>query len=381
MKPHLLCALGTLLLAGCGSIPTVQEGRNVVNGPPTAEAAVPASFTPVPAAGELDPALLQPPSTPYRIGPGDQLNIELAGDAAAVAAEYPPNGVATVTVGPDGKIYYYTLPGIDVWGLTLEQAQARVADQMQQFVRERPIVSISLHAAASERVWILGEVSHAGVYTLEGPTTLLDAIAEAGGLSNGSALASLASSLGIASGAGGGAETADLSRAFVVRQGRLLPVDFSRLLRQGDMSQNIYLEPGDFVFIPSLRSGQVHILGAVAVPRAEKISGQLTLVEAIAGAGGTVPDAYLSQVAIMRGPVSQPQIGLVNVRDILHGKSPDVLLEPGDIVYVPFTPYRTLERYALLILDTFGRTMGVNEGARAVSNSASGVGVSVSVTP
>lgn len=379
MKSGFIALLAGLLLAGCEAVPKVQEGANVIEGVPTEEPAV-ATFTPVQPNGTLDPDLLQPSSVTYRLGPGDQLDIEMIGNSAALASEYPPSGVATVTVGPDGKIYYYTAPGIDVWGLTLEQARDRIASELQPYFQQKPIVSVSLHAAASERVWILGEVAHAGVYTLTGPTTLLEAIAQAGGLSSGSALASLASSLGVP-GAGGGGENADLSRAFVVRQGRVLPVDFERLLRQGDLSQNIYLEPGDFVFIPTLRSGQIHVLGAVAVPRAEKISGQLTLVQAIAGAGGTIPNAYLSDVAILRGPVSHPQIGLINLRSILHGKTPDVRLDPGDIVYVPFTPYRTLERYALLIIDTFGRTMGVNEGARAVSSSASGVGVSVSVTP
>ncbi|MGH7996130.1 MAG: polysaccharide biosynthesis/export family protein [Opitutaceae bacterium] len=374
-----LALVALALLGGCEIVPKVSPGRNVVKGPPSASAGL--GMHAVHPVGELAPALLRPAAAPYRLGPGDQIDIEIVGNAAAFAAEYPPTGVATVTVGPDGDIYYYTLPAIDVWGLTLDEAQERIADAMRRYVRETPMVSVSLRTAASERVWVLGEVAHAGIYTLDGPTTLLDAIAEAGGLSSGSPLASLASSLGLSGAPAGGAETADLSRAFVVRQGRILPVDFQRLLRDGDLSQNIYLHPGDFVFIPPARSRQIHILGAVAVPRAEKLSGRLTLVQAVALAGGTVPHAYLSDVAILRGSLSHPQIGLVDLGAILHGRAADVALEPGDIVYVPFSPYRTLDRYAMLIVDTFARTLGVNEGARAISSSASGVGVSVSVTP
>ena len=49
------------------------------------------------------------------------------------------------------------------------------------------------------------------------------------------------------------------------------------------------------------------------------------------------------------------------------GKAPDVRLEPRDIVYVPLSPYRTLERYARMITDTFVRTIAANEGGHAAS--------------
>lgn len=365
------------LFAGCGTVPTVGDDSNVVNGPPTVQAAEPA-MTVVAPTGALDPELLRPAALPYRLGPGDVIGIDLIGDSSGLAAEYPPSGVARATVGPDGKIYYFTLPGIDVWGLTLQQASDRIADAMSRFVRERPLVSVSLETAASEQVWILGQVAHPGVYTLDGPTSLLDLLAQAGGLSSGSPLASLASTLGLA-GSAGGADNADLAHAFLVRRGQVLPVDFDRLLRDGDISQNLYLEPGDFIYIPSTSSAQVHVLGAVATPRAERMSGRFTLVQAVAMAGGTAPGAYLQDVAIMRGPVSRPQLGVVNLGAILHGRAPDVALEPGDIVYVPVAPYHTLERYALLILNTFGNTMGVNEGTRLISSRATAIGVSVSV--
>jgi polysaccharide export outer membrane protein len=53
------------------------------------------------------------------------------------------------------------------------------------------------------------------------------------------------------------------------------------------------------------------------------------------------------------------------------------MLAPQDIVYVPHQPYRVLTRYVNLILDTFARTVGVNEGARAASGEAGPVGVNL----
>lgn len=367
-------AAAAFLMAGCSEIPT---GPDAPEGPPPATA----TLAPVRAAAPLDPALLRPSDQVYRLGPGDQISIETIGNAD-IQGSYPPNGVATVTVGPDGKIYYYLLPGIDVWGLTLAQTRDRIAQGMREYLRQEPAISVALVTAASRRVWILGRVGFPGVYTLSGPTTLLDAISNSGGLASSSALANLASSLGVSTlGTAGGTDSADLSRAFLIRRGQVVPVDFERLLREGDLSQNVYLQPDDFIYVPSVHAHRVYVLGAVAQPGGEAMRGSLTVVQAIALAGGTVENAYLKQVAIMRGSVTHPEMGIVSVSDILHGKAEDVRLEPGDIVYVPLSPYRTLERYAYLIVDTFARTVGINEGARAVSNNAAGVGVGISVSP
>ncbi|HEY3755934.1 MAG TPA: SLBB domain-containing protein [Opitutaceae bacterium] len=369
-----LLASAALALAGCSEVPT---GPDAPHGPPPPAAA---ELAPVAAATPLDASLLQRPHEDYRLGPGDQIGIEVVGNADVMAA-YPPSGVASVTVGPDGKVYYFLLPGIDVWGLTLGQARDRISDQLHHYLKNLPPISVSLVSAGSRRVWILGRVGSPGVYTLAGPTTLLDALANSGGLASGSAIASLASSLGVSSLGSSAGDSADLSRAFLIRDGRVVPVDFQRLMREGDLTQNVYLEPDDFVYVPSVHAHRVYVLGSVAQPGSEAMRGSLTLVQAIALSGGTVEGAYLKEVAIVRGSVSHPEIGIVSVSDILHGKALDVRLEPGDIVYVPRSPYDQVERYARLIVDTFARTVGINEGARAVSNNASGVGVGISVSP
>lgn len=361
----LLIAAG-LFAGGCAETPMGPDAHR--GAPPSAPAPAEASLVPVSGAAPLDAALLKPSTDVYQLGPGDQIDIEVMGTAGTAAV---------ATVGPDGKIYYSILPGLDVWGLTLAQAQSRIASALNRYFRQEPVVSVSLHAAGSERVWILGRVANPGVFVLNGPTTVLDAIAESGGVASNSALAALAGSLGVSS-VGSAGESADLSRAFLIRKGKVVPIDFQRLVREGDLSQNIYLQPDDFIFLPSARSPHVHVLGAVANPGSEPVHGSLTLVQAVALAGGSIEGACLTDVAILRGSVAHPEIGVVSVRDILHGKASDVQLEPGDIVYVPFTPYRTLERYANLILDTFARTVGVNEGAKAVSKNAVGVGISVS---
>ncbi len=319
----------------------------------------------------VDAALLQAPASLFRLGPGDVMEIEVMGDGSTRAS---------VTVGPDGKIYYYLLAGLDVWGLTLSEARERLGTELQKYVREKPVVSLSLRTVASQRVWMLGRVNSPGVYVLGGPTTLLDVISQAGGLSSASAMTSLAASLGLNTATVAAPESADLSRSFVIRQGQVLRIDFQKLLREGDLKQNIYLQPDDFIFLPSATVPEVHVLGAVTHPQAQKLAGPLTVVQAIALAGGSAPDAYLSNVAVLRGSFSKPQIAIISVNDVLRGKASDMRLQAGDIVFVPYAPYRTLTRYANLILDTFARTIGVNAGAHAAgSDTSTSIGINVGV--
>jgi polysaccharide export outer membrane protein len=321
----------------------------------------------------LNPEWLHPPAQPFILGPGDVLEMELMDDITSRSV---------TTVGPDGKIYFNLLPGLDVWGMTLPQTKALLETNLAQFYREQPRVSLTLRGVQSRRVWLLGRLQAPGVYFMTNAPTLLDAIAQAGGTLSlaGQRDLSISSSVD---------EQADLRRTFIVRHGRRLPVDFERLINQGDLSQNIYLEPDDFVYFPPLTAREVYVMGAVGLPRAVPYQEGMTMAAAITSAGGPIHEAFLSHVAIVRGSLSQPQIALIDYKGVVTGEAPDVILQPQDIVYVPFEPYRYLVRYADLIMNTFVTSVAINEGIRAVSDGRAvaptgvfiPVGSGVTITP
>src|SRR5262249_15478627 len=121
----------------------------------------------------FDPAWLQPSTELFTLGPGDKLEIEMLGD---------PASRMTTVVAPDGRIYFNLLQGIDVWGLTLAQARARLENEFSpKYMVEKPQVSLVLRGVESKRIWILGQVQAPGVYPLAAPMTLLEAISLAGG--------------------------------------------------------------------------------------------------------------------------------------------------------------------------------------------------------
>lgn len=165
-----------------------------------------------------------------------------------------------------------------------------------------------------------------------------------------------------------------MKRSFVLRQGKLLPVDFDRLLDEGNLNQNIYLEPDHFVYLPAARSRQVYVLGAVTQPRPVPYMEGMTVAGAVASAYGTLKDAHLPHVAVVRGSLATPQLTIVNYGKVIRGEAADFQLQPHDIVYVPLSPYRYLRRYAEVIMNTFVASSAINAGSYAVTKQQGFVG-------
>lgn len=303
---------------------------------------------------QLDHGLLQPPKNLFTLGPGDRILIEIINR---------PLSRTEVTVGPDGKVYYDLLPGMDVWGLTVAQTKRAIEKELEKYVVGVE-VSVTLQAVGSKYIWMLGSLDRPGIYPVSAPITLLEAMSLAGGTRRDQSSATTV-------------DTADLRHSSVIRNGVPLPVDFQRLLEQGDMSQNIYLQPDDFVYVPSGAAREVYLFGAVNMPRAFALSESPTLVAAITAGGGPTHDAYMSQVAIVRGSLTKPEIAVVNYHEILEGLAGDIPLEPHDIVFVPNSPYRYLRNYVDVVINTFLFSAAAREGAAAFGGTAPAVGVSV----
>ncbi len=299
------------------------------------------AFTNYPRTQGLTAEMLQPPKDAYRLGPGDVIELEILGEVGSRSL---------LTVGPDGKIYYGLLPGTVVWGLTLGETKDTLEKALQKYLKVPPDITVTLRQVNSKTVWVLGNVATPGVYPLGTPLTLLEAIATAGGLHGG----------GAAVGSPVLDDMVDLQRSFVMRDGKLLPVSFERLLRAGDFSQNIYLQANDFVYLRSGVTRNVYVIGAVSLPTIVPYHDEITLGGAIASCMGPVRYAYLSQVAVIRGSLTEPKMAVVDYNQIREGVVPDVRLQPGDIVYVPYVPWRKVAMLLERMLDSFVLTTAAN---------------------
>lgn len=317
-----------------------------------------ASFTQTKRQEPIQPEWLKPSPKPYALGPGDKLEIEIIGETGTRVDTF---------VTPDSKLYFDLLPGIDVKGKPTTQLRAEMEKMLTRYYKQ-PQVSLTLREVSSQRVWVLGRVNAPGILPLNRPMRVLDAVTQAGGL--------FASSF-----TGTTEELADLSHSFLIRGGKMLPVDFQKLIRDGDLSQNIYLEPDDFIYLPSSMTNEVYVLGAVTEPRPVGFMNEMNLITALGRGLGIRPEADLTHVTIVRGSLTEPKIATVNARDIIQGKATNVRLEPGDIVYVPGSGSMSPGGFLHDAVNTFTRLVAANEGNSAGAPNATPIGLNLNIGP
>jgi polysaccharide export outer membrane protein len=136
-----------------------------------------------------------------------------------------------VAVRPDGRISLPLLNDIQAAGLTPEQLRDVITKAAAKYVDD-PTVTIVVKEINSRRVFITGQVTKRGQYSLTGPTTVLQLIAMAGGV----------------------LEYADAKHIVVMRtvngQSQSLPFNYKDVVRRKNLKQNIELKSGDTVVVP-----------------------------------------------------------------------------------------------------------------------------------
>jgi polysaccharide biosynthesis/export protein len=299
---------------------------------------------------------LMPPTKDYPLGPGDKVEIEIFGE---------DNSRETTFVTPDGQVYFHSLPGFHAMGKTTSELRQDIQKSLLSMYRH-PMVGVTMTDANSQRVMIMGRVNGPGSYPLKRPMRVLDVIGLAGGLS--------ASDMN-----GTTEELADLEHSFLKRGDQLMPVSFTKLLREGDMQQNIYLEGGDFIYLPSSLTSEIYIIGNVNRSRSAPFRPNMSLVSAYGQALGAKPGADLKHVTIVRGSLIQPRYATVDLHAILTGQKPDIRLEAGDIIYFPVASGINPMTYAKAAVQTFTRAIGASDSitdypAAIVNSTAIGLG-------
>jgi protein involved in polysaccharide export with SLBB domain len=250
------------------------------------------------------------------LGPGDVLSFSLYGDPLLTHTE--------VTIGPDGRISYLEAQDVIASGLTVDGLRQRMDDALGKY-RRSPRTMITPVAYRSKKYYVLGKVVQRGVYTLTRPTTVLEALAQAKGIENGQVDYDVV-------------DVADLQRAFLMRNNKRIPIDFEKLFGGGDLSQNVQIEPGDYLYFPSADVKQVYVLGEVVLPGPVTYRPGLTMLGAISSRGGFDAAAFKSHVLVVRGSLNHPETfvtGLGTTSETMN----DFKLQPNDIIYVSWRPF------------------------------------------
>jgi protein involved in polysaccharide export with SLBB domain len=197
-------------------------------------------------------------------------------------------------------------------------------------------VSVAVTQHNSRTVRLLGALAKsgttglgAGEYKLQGRTTVLESIATAGGPT----------------------AEADLKTVRVRRKdGETMSLNLYKTILQGDLKQDLVLNDGDVVYLPTLSkdTNRVYVFGEVQKPGAYTFSGpEMRLIDAISEAGGPTVFAYRSDTRVVRGDITQPEILSADLGRLMESgdRSQNLLLASGDLVYVPRSSMGDVKRF------------------------------------
>jgi polysaccharide export outer membrane protein len=296
----LAAALCASFLAGCALTSPPPESRV-----PPFKSAEKSDHVVFPSSAEL--AELEAPEEPVvRLGAGDVLNLQVWGR---------PELSGKHTVGPDGVISVPVAGQTQVGSLTREEAGARVRLALERYYVD-PSVQFGVEQYNSNRITVLGRVQNPGLLSFDHPPTLLETLAKAG-------------SLPVID------KQATLTRCAIFRgREKVIWVDLKRLLNGGQTALNLRMRPGDLVYIPDSADTMVYVLGAVHRPGAYRLTPDMSVMDALATAGGPNEDAQAAEIGVYR-PARQAveHIALQNLMDARQ--KVNYALEEGDVIYVP----------------------------------------------
>lgn len=240
----------------------------------------------------------------YRIGPGDQIDVQLAGRLDVSRQQ--------VVVDPEGNISLPPVGIVQVDRLTVLDAQRRVNERLRTLFRYTD-ATLSVGVPRCFEVVLTGEVERPGATQASAMRRIHEVVLLAGGVTP-----------------RGSIRYVDL----ISRTGATRTIDMLRFELLGDLTQNPLVEEGLRIHVPP-RAGYVTLSGAVRRPGTYELSPQRSLRELLDLMGGASQGAAAAHARLTRtGPNGRNDTVSVDLPRMVKPPA-DVLLQPGDVLYVP----------------------------------------------
>lgn len=308
----------------------------------------------------------------YEIGPQDVLNIVVwdTDSLTNPTKRFGKSGQNTktgFTVNHEGKIYYPYIGYVHVAGLTRSEARDVIAEKLSNYLK-KPQVTVQIVGFNSQRINVMGAVQNPQVIPVTNvPTTVLDAISQAGGpVRCNNALSETGES------GGRGRSCADTQHVMVKQNGEKSIVDLGSLRSPTGSSENWILKDGSVIRVPNNNYYKVYVLGEVQNTGAfNMMKGQMTLREAVVASGGVNQgDSAPAYTYVIRGFNDNPRVFKMNLRSpealLLAG---EFALKPQDVVFVSTSNWKDMNiilQYLSPIISTFFSTAAL--GISAANN-------------
>jgi polysaccharide export outer membrane protein len=259
------------------------------------------------------------------IGPGDMLHIQVFDT---------PEMEQHARVTDDGNVPLVFLGNVHVAGLTPEGAARTIETQLQQKeYMKHPQVTVAIDQYATQGVLVMGQVKSPGPVQIDTSRPVLDVLGMAGGLTD------------IAS-----------RKVMIERHGTGERVQYFVSNNPDEaFDHSVLVHPGDKLLVP--KADVAYMLGDVSKPGGYAFTnnkGQITALQMLASAGGTPPTAVPSEARLIRRTADGFTETHIQLSDMQKGKIADFVLQPDDIIYVPFSYLKNLAANASQIVAAAG---------------------------
>lgn len=284
----------------------------------------------------------------YKVGPGDVLSVTVWDhpELTTPAGQYRSSEEAGNWVHSDGTMFYPYIGNIKVAGLKVSEVRDLISKRLARYV-ESPQVDVTIAAFRSKWVYVTGEVERPGTLPITNiPLTLVDAVSKAGGVT----------------------EHADWQTVVLNRGEQGYRFSLRDLYKDGDVSQNILLQPNDVININRNDDAKVFVLGEVGKQQTLPMGRNgKTLAEALADAEGmSQVTADATGVFVMRSAPQETgrvadvyQLNMKNMAAMVLADS--FKLQERDIVYVTAAPVARWNRVIGQLIPTLS---GIYTGTR-----------------
>jgi len=259
----------------------------------------------------------------YLLGPDDE--VEVYGEEL----DEPPN--KSIRVDGNGAIQVPLLGRVHVAGLTVDQAEQELDDQLGAYIRQAKI-AINVKELRSQPVSILGAVNTPGVHQVQGHQTLLEMLSLAGGIRPDSGY-----SIRITRELEWGCIPLPNARLDATGRYTVGSVNMKEIMEGKHPEENIQIFPHDVISVPKAEMvyviGDVKRAGGFALGEQESIS----VLRVLSLAEGLGPSSQAQNSRILRvNPNGEQRTEIaVNIKAILSGKKKDIPLQSDDILFVP----------------------------------------------
>jgi polysaccharide export outer membrane protein len=240
------------------------------------------------------------------------------GDLVSVSVFDTPEMSQDVRVSDAGTIRLQLIGDVNIGGQTPAAAAKTIEDSLiSHQIMKSPQVNVRVKDYVTQDVSVLGQVKNPGPYQITTPQTVLRVIALAGGLSD------------------------DADRKITIQRHNQTDQKIDYYLSNNAdkaVQSAVMVNPGDTVIVP--RAPIVYILGDVGRPGGYAIAtndSKLTMLQLISMAGSTNKTAKSNLKLIRKDSEGQQKEIPVQLSAIQKGKQPDIPLQQGDIIYVPFS--------------------------------------------